>query len=236
MKRPWALILVGVCLAAAVALAFFYPSRMVSPGKLSPAHARLANDCFACHAPFRGADSSRCIACHALSDIGRRTTKGVAIAQRAGMTPFHQALAERDCLACHTEHQGSGFTQRSRKPFDHALLPSPARERCESCHAAPKDDVHRDLSAPCGQCHDSRRWKPATFDHNAFFALDRDHNTKCVTCHVQNNFKSYTCFGCHEHQPDSLRAKHLRDGVRDFENCVECHRGAHGEHGGRDDD
>ena len=36
-----------------------------------------------------------------------------------------------------------------------------------------------------------------------------------------------------------IRAKHLREGISNFQNCVQCHRSAHGEHGsgeqGKDD-
>jgi cytochrome c peroxidase len=31
-----------------------------------------------------------------------------------------------------------------------------------------------------------------------------------------------------------LRVKHQREGIRDFKNCVACHRSAEGEHGGRE--
>ena len=56
--------------------------------------------------------------------------------------------------------------------------------------------------------------------------LDRDHNTTCVTCHTGNDYKRYTCYGCHEHTPAKVRAEHEEEGIRDFENCVECHRSA----------
>jgi len=47
-----------------------------------------------------------------------------------------------------------------------------------------------------------------------------------VTCHTGNDFKRYTCYGCHEHTPANVRAEHEKEGIRDFENCVECHRSA----------
>lgn len=274
MKR-WLLILIVSNLLAVVALAFVYPHLMISPGRLVAGHAEIATDCFACHAPLRGAASQRCIACHALPDIGVRTTKGVALTARSVKTSFHQELIEQDCMACHSDHQGLLLTQRSRKPFSHALLRTAVRERCDGCHASPQDDIHRDLNANCGQCHrperwkpatfdhallakavldrceachkapadtlhrqlkgncrqchSPERWKPATFDHNKLFVLDRDHNVTCVTCHVDNNYSRYTCYGCHEHRPEKIRAEHLEEGIRDFENCVECHRSANEE-------
>jgi hypothetical protein len=268
----WLLAVIGANLLVLVALIFVYPHLMVSPGSLVQGHAELDPDCFACHSPWRGAASQRCAKCHLLPDIGLRTTKGAPLAQRTVKTSFHQELIEQDCMACHSDHQGPKLTQRSRKPFSHALLRTAVRKRCESCHTAPTDKVHRDLSvscgqchtlerwkpatfdhallakavlercegchkAPtdslhrqlkgnCGQCHSQERWKPATFDHDKYFVLDRDHNTKCVTCHTNDDYSRYTCYGCHEHRRDKVRAEHLEEGIRDFENCVECHRSA----------
>jgi hypothetical protein len=76
MKRSL-LILVSLVLAAIVALSIIKPHQMVSPGNLMPAHASLESDCFACHAPWRGAAPDRCLSCHTLADIGVRTTKGI---------------------------------------------------------------------------------------------------------------------------------------------------------------
>ena len=72
MKRGWLLALIAANLLVLVALVFFYPHLMVSPGALVTGHAELATDCFACHSPWRGAASQRCVKCHALPDIGLR--------------------------------------------------------------------------------------------------------------------------------------------------------------------
>jgi hypothetical protein len=269
-------------LVVLIALAFVYPHLMVSPGPLMSEHADLATDCFACHAPLHGASADRCIACHALADIGLRTTKGTPIktvpadgATRLTMS-FHQELIEQDCMACHSDHAAPRLTQRSRKPFthallrvetrarcetchappgnemhqnlsigcvqchkaeawkpasfDHAALPAAERDRCEACHKPPTDTLHRQISGNCGQCHSPKAWTPATFEHNKFFVLDRDHNTGCATCHIADDYSKYTCYGCHEHTPANVRSKHVEEGIRNFENCVECHRSA-GEEG-----
>ena len=226
MKRGWLVALISANLLVLLILVFAYPHLMVSPGALLPGHAELVTDCFACHSPWRGADSDRCVSCHALPDIGLRTTKGVPLPQRSLKTSFHQELIEQDCMACHSDHQGPRLTQRSRKPFSHLLLRATVREQCESCHRAPTDSLHRQITGNCKQCHSQERWKPATFDHAKLFVLDRDHDTTCVTCHTNNDYSRYTCYGCHEHQPDKVRAEHLDEGIRDFENCVECHRSA----------
>jgi len=234
MNRRWILALIAANLAAVVALVFAYPHLMVSPGALMSAHASLATDCFACHAPLRGATPARCATCHALAGIGIRTTKGVPIATRQGHPAFHQELQESDCMACHAEHQGAEPPPESRKAFSHALLRSETRDRCERCHRAPVDDMHGQRAARCSQCHGAVAWKPATFDHSKLFLLEGEHDTACVTCHVGNDHGHYTCYGCHEHTPSNIRSKHEREGIHDFSNCVKCHRSSRegGEGGG----
>ncbi len=272
MKRSWLLALIAANLAVLIALVFAYPHLMVSPGALMSGHSTLARDCFACHAPLRGVASDRCITCHAVSDIGLRTTKGVVLPSRTVKTSFHQSLIEKDCVACHSDHADPKLTKRSSKPFSHALLRTDVRERCGSCHTAPSDKIHRDLTVSCNQCHTAahwkpatfdhallakdvlnrcegchkppadklhnqfkdncvschatKAWKPATFDHDKYFVLDRDHNATCATCHSTGDYKKYTCYGCHEHTVENIRRKHVKEGITNYENCVECHRSA----------
>ena len=98
-----------------MALAFVYPHLMVSPGPLvRVGTADLATDCFACHAPWRGAAAQRCIACHAVADIGLRTTKGVALAA-AGAEDLVPPGAHRAGL--------HGLSQRPRRARAHAAQP-----------------------------------------------------------------------------------------------------------------
>ncbi|HJV62366.1 MAG TPA: cytochrome c3 family protein [Albitalea sp.] len=199
-QRPVLWIVVALNLVALVALAFAYPHLMVSPGPLVKGHAELTGNCFACHAPLRGASSSRCVECHAIADIGLRTTKGVPIATGTIKGSFHQELIEQDCMACHSDHQGPKLTKRSRKPFSHVLLKETVRGRCSSCHAAPKDTVHRDFKVECGQCHRSTAWKPAQFDHALLppAVLDR-----CSGCHNPPTDRLHrqvqgSCKACHK--------------------------------------
>lgn len=224
MKRAVKGVLAANLLIIAV-LAFVYPHLMVGPGRLIVGHEKLETDCFACHAPLRGARSERCIACHEPADIGRVTTTGQPIAKP---TPFHQKLTRQDCVACHSDHAGvKRFRPQGR--FDHALLQVDARQQCQSCHRAPDDGLHRKISGNCSQCHTQEKWVPATFDHDEHFVLDRDHDVRCATCHVRNDYSRYTCYGCHEHTPAGVRREHIEEGIRDFENCVECHRSANEE-------
>ncbi len=225
-------------LIALTVLAFVYPHLMEGPGPLIPGHKSLNVDCFACHAAFRGAASERCVVCHKPQEIGRVTTQGQAIAKSRTSVPFHQSLARQDCVACHSDHAGvKRFRQQGG--FNHALLDKATNQRCQDCHKSPTDSLHRQISGNCSQCHSQQKWVPATFDHDKHFVLDRDHNTRCVTCHLRNDYSRYTCYGCHEHTPDNIRRKHIKEGIRDFENCVECHlsanehdiRGRNGERG-----
>lgn len=277
MKRPWIWILIVANLIGLIVLAFVYPSAMVSPGPLVPAHAGLESNCFACHSPFRGAASDRCASCHVVADIGVRTTTGAPVermTKRPLSASFHQQLTEQNCGSCHSDHGRlieRRFSHALLRPamrgdcatchaapandlhrdlrvscnqchttehwspatFDHAALPSATLARCESCHAAPTDSFHRQITAACTQCHSPQRWKPSTFDHDRFFLLDRDHNATCVTCHTNNDFTRYTCFGCHEHTPANIRAEHEEEGIRNFDNCVSCHRSGDDEGGER---
>ena len=204
-------------------LAFVYPHLMVGPGKLIPGHSKLEADCFACHAPLSGAKAERCTTCHKPAEIGKVTTLGKPIEKPLTRTPFHQTLLKQDCIACHSDHAGvKRFRTQGR--FDHALLKTEARKECQACHKPPTDALHQKITGNCSQCHAQQRWVPATFEHDQYFVLDRDHDAKCVTCHVRNEYGQYTCYGCHAHSPEKIRREHIEEGIRDFKNCVECHR------------
>lgn len=228
MKRSvW--IAVSLLLAAIITLSFVRPHEMVSPGNLIPAHVNLERNCFACHAPFQGASAERCTTCHVVADIGLRTTKGVVIPPSERRPPFHQALAEPNCMACHSDHPRPRLTRASTAKFDHALLKAETQAKCQTCHTAPRDELHRGQSLNCASCHQSTQWKPATFDHNRYFRLDGDHNAACTTCHLGGNYKQYTCYGCHEHQEARIISEHREEGINNIQDCVSCHRSAHGE-------
>ena len=214
-------------------LVFIYPQLMIAPGKLIPGHKQLDTDCFACHAPFSGVASERCVTCHKPADIGRLLTTGQPIQKPLTSPPFHQQLLSQDCVACHNDHAGViRFMQQGR--FNHALLQKATSEQCQNCHKPPTDSLHQQITGNCAQCHTQEKWVPTTFNHTKYFSLDGDHNTRCVTCHVRNDYSRYTCYGCHEHSPASIRREHIEEGIRNFDNCVACHRSAseHDIHGG----
>ena len=231
MKRRWILALIAVNLVLLTLLAFLYPQFMVAPGPLIPMHANLETNCFACHAPMRGAVAEKCIVCHLVADIGLRTTAGAAVIRSSAIAPFHQGLISQDCMGCHTDHTRAALMPGSPSTFSHALLSAAIRENCASCHLAPKTAVHANATTQCTQCHSEGSWKAATFDHAQFFALDGVHNAPCATCHTTKDRKQVTCYGCHEHNEADIRARHLREGITDIANCASCHRGGRGEGG-----
>ena len=229
MKRHWVLALIAANLAAIAVLSAALPRQMLSPGVLAQGHAALAEDCFACHVPWRGGGADKCIGCHAVATIGLRTVGGLPLVQTPRKPPFHQALAAPDCLGCHSEHAVPRLAPVAQLTFVHALLNQGTSAACVGCHAVPAGDFHRSAGTGCAQCHVQNRWKPSTFDHARFFPLAGDHNAPCATCHVGNATSSYTCYGCHEHRPAAILAKHRREGIANIDNCVACHRGAHRE-------
>jgi hypothetical protein len=235
MKIRWLWILIVTNLLVLVALTFIYPQLMVSPGPLVPAHENLATDCFACHSPLRGASAELCIVCHTLTDIGIRSTKGVAIkalsaiSSRKMKMSFHQELTEQNCMACHSDHVGPKLTQINRKRFSHGLLRAEMRTNCNSCHAAPSNEMHRNLSISCAKCHKADAWKPASFDHASLPSNELD---KCEKCHkaptnAQHRRVLGNCIKCH-----SIKAwkpatfKHDKFFVLDGDHnasCATCH-------------
>lgn len=159
-----------------------------------------------------------------------------------------------DCLACH-----DGRDRFSRGAFDHGAVRFPLtgahrRAACVACHrgtrtladfrAAPTtcvechrdDDEHRGgFGADCGACHSTDGWEGARFEHD--FPLDHggEGPIACATCHEERgSWKSYTCYGCHEHSPARVRAKHAEEGIggAELDDCVRCHATGR-EHEGR---
>lgn len=223
MKNKTILLIVAVNLAILVLLSIFFPHLMISPGDPIKAHSELATDCFACHSAFIGSTSQKCITCHKVSEIGLKTTQGIAIDKEKKNVAFHQKLIENDCVACHSEHKGvQPF--RPIGQFSHELLEDGVQNQCNSCHTSPGDALHSKLTGNCNSCHSQDGWAPATFDHKQYFRFDRHHDTDCVTCHIDNNYESYTCYGCHEHSRSNIRGEHIEEGIYEYENCEECHR------------
>lgn len=175
-----------------------------------------------------------CIACHR-DHVGDQIGPG-----RSRVAFLHTSLvaAVRPlCGDCHSAPSGAthrdltiGCTRCHRtdrwKPsdFDHSALAPIEQQHCEGCHHPPADSLHQVLQSQCQQCHIQKSWKPSTFDHDRQFVLDADHNAPCAVCHASGDIRRYSCYGCHAHRPDQIRAVHFEEGIRDFAGCVRCHR------------
>lgn len=219
-----------IAMTAIAAFTLLLPERAVAPGPVADPHHAFAQDCFACHAPFMGASDERCMSCHKIASIGLTTVAGEPLHRAPASVPFHQQLADQNCLACHTEHEGIARLESSRR-FSHDLILPEVRQSCTSCHHKPDDDLHAQFAGNCGECHEQKAWKPANFDHARYFPLTGEHRASCGTCHTDNNYRNYSCYGCHAHTPERIRAEHEEEGIRNFANCVECHRNGTKEEG-----
>lgn len=204
--------------------------------------------CLTCHTEHRGADG----------ELTRFAGTGAR-----GFLRTHVETWGNNCKACH-----SGANQLGRKSFQHDSTSYPLtgehrRVACAQCHTsvrtlagfreAPsdcaachtRDDRHRGgFGRDCAACHETTSWEGARFDHT--FPIDHGERGRvaCRTCHTeQGSWKSYTCYGCHEHSPARVMAKHREEGIgRNLDDCVRCHatgreEEGEGEHGhGREED
>ena len=97
MKKIIATVVIVVC----VWLIATYPFVMLNPGELVKGHQDLKDKCLACHKPFWGIETQKCISCHKLSEIGRKDSAG-----NKNIILFHQNLKNQKCTSCHTDHKG----------------------------------------------------------------------------------------------------------------------------------
>ena len=200
----------------------------------------LLSNCARCHSDKKPEDNlhkiinADCSNCHQTDKWERVEFKHELIGDKVNdcsgchrpvmpVDDFHKQLpALIQCRECHNTN--------AWKPshFKHELLGG-IKNDCKSCHEnkKPADAFHNGLgnTIQCVQCHRTEAWKPSTFDHTKYFRFDRNHPSNCSDCHnTKENFKTYTCYNCHEHNPSRIEKEHLKEGIRNFTNCVECHR------------
>lgn len=146
--------------------------------------------CTTCHAdPHRGQFRSRterlapngkavgCEACHTTkqwNDLARFDHGSTKFA----LVGAHRAV---ECIGCHQP------PNMERKLLNANFTIAPLL--CEQCHNDPHGAqfAHTDRVTRCGECHDSSRWRPSTFNHEkTIFSLKGAHqNTPCKGCHTQ---------------------------------------------------
>lgn len=195
---------------------------LISPGKLSKAHAALEgiSSCQKCHEQGQRVTAGKCLACHA--PVASRIEKKVGV---------HKDV-KGDCVTCHAEHGGVDGVLRpfDEARFDHAAVTGFAlsgkhtlgTSQCAACHKVRSFltlssacvschvDVHKgSLGTTCTTCHSIRtafKDLSGQFDHTkARFQLVGAHRTvACESCHVNKVFR----------------------GVK-FASCTDCHRDPH---------
>lgn len=182
----------------------------------------LRNDCFACHTEHNGL--SRELATdrftHDLLKADIRSNCTYCHLNDKPVTPVH-AATNINCSECHNT---SDWKQAS---FSHDKFTG--KIQCSSCHLTkkPADAIHNFSSTEinCATCHSTDAWTPANYDHDKYFVFDENHTSKCSNCHnLINSFKTYTCYNCHKHNREETIREHDKEGIRNIDNCVKCHR------------
>lgn len=207
-----------------VLLIYMFPRQALNPGDLSKGHERLENACMKCHTVFLGTQGKKCVSCHKLTDIGRITTTGARMEENIaqGKAAFHHLFQEDSCLSCHTDHAGKS-ADKTVRPFSHNMLQGKNINQCMTCHQRPADKLHENNNQECSQCHSGDRWRPATLDHAQYFRFDGNHKSECQSCHRDNNYREYTCYGCHEHSAGKIEKEHREEGISNYQDCAACH-------------
>ena len=182
--------------------------------KLIGSHSGAA--CTSCHVNgvYKGTPSN-CFACHASKDA-------------------HNGQFGTDCGSCHNPSRWQDVN------FDHGRTGFPlagshagvlcttchvngvykgTSKECVACHAG--DDAHNgQFGTVCSACHDTTKWKNATFDHNKTnFPLAGSHaNAACKSCHSNGVYQGTptNCYSCHANK-DNHNGQFGTD-------CGACHK------------
>lgn len=179
--------------------------------------------CYYCHTEHSGSSREA-----ALVNFKHSVLSSIAAAECSGC---HQKIKPADlihqkfqgeCSGCHTTEKWKGAK------FQHSNLAG-GKTECNVCHDGdrPQDTFHKNTgkSSSCSECHTTNSWKPSTFNHESYFRFDRNHPSDCKNCHdVSSGYSVYTCYNCHEHSPSRIAQKHLKEGIRNYTDCVRCHR------------
>lgn len=180
-------------------------------------HQQLSSqECSSCHAEHQGLFPE-----HPLNDFKHEllSTSVINNCNSCHATPADN-LHTQVSANCNSCHQTQNW--KNSVSFNHEMLLN--KSNCASCHQKPKDNFHDLINENCDKCHSTNKWVPSTFDHSSYFELDRNHNATCNTCHANNNYNSFTCYGCHEHSERSILAEHNEEGIYNISNCASCHK------------
>nr|HQU73666.1 hypothetical protein [Calditrichia bacterium] len=181
------------------------------------------SDCFSCHEPdFTSTTdpdhvannfSHNCLDCH-----NTNTWDDADFDHSNTGFPLTGAHIPLDCIACHDQ----GY---QNTPSD-----------CFACHQDNFNNTtnpdHQAAGFPtdCEQCHSTSLWDPSTFDHdNQYFPIysgqHRNEWNLCSDCHIANNYATFECIFCHEHNRNNEDDNHrgVRNYVYESAACYNCH-------------
>ncbi|MFM8272366.1 MAG: hypothetical protein ACKODX_08520 [Gemmata sp.] len=180
--------------------------------------------CVACHPEPKthlGKFGTDCQKCHTTSDwrlVGFNTGGGNAVFDHSKTAfPLTGKHATGDCRKCHADNKFKGTPTA-----------------CVACHPEPKVHAQSKFGTDCQKCHTTATWANATLgDYKHTFPVahgaKRSKNA-CATCHKgSDGYVTYTCYGCHEHNPDKVARQHKK--INDplvLANCVKCHKNGRG--------
>lgn len=182
-------------------------------------HAMLADQaCTSCHTEHQGPHADIALGGfqHQLLSVDVVSDCGSC---HARPTDRLHAQVPNTCKACHGTE-----AWKPVRSFDHTLLGADKLNACNTCHSAPADAFHALSQSNCATCHTTNRWVPSTFDHSPYFRLEGEHQATCATCHASNDYSSFTCYGCHEHNERDIVAEHREEGIVNITDCAACHR------------
>ncbi|MBE3602446.1 NAD(P)-binding domain-containing protein [bacterium] len=211
----WAAFIAGAIVIAFVG-AMLATHRSYEPGPLLAAHQSLSGGCASCHAPWRGVQNQRCIACHgSIEDMNPHggldvtsSIDGLIAGKRLFVTPDN----ELTCRSCHREHQGARVDLEATATF-----------ACQWCHKHPSIAGVQEHMAAFMERHEAASYtfrKP--FNHHEHKLLMESHypaipgGFRCESCHSiepvkppgaeKMSFKWSGCAGagCHLAPQDSF--------------------------------
>ena len=180
-----------------------------SPGPLSKPHAFLEKNCEACHTAGKGADSAKCIACHANNE---------ALLQRQP-TAFHATIGS--CTQCHAEHQG--VNQRPVQ-MNHAALAHIGLQKLKG--APPGSESEKEaqvIRAYIRQYGDSL---PVSLPLSHPSLTPEETALNCAACHatkdVHRQLFGPNCAACHNTAKWTI--PEFKHPSPQSMNCAQCHQ------------
>jgi len=182
-------------------------------------HGKLKNqECVSCHSDHMGIHPKVSISRFDHSMLSSELQLNCSSCHGKPDDKLHEQLSA-SCGSCHKTD-----SWKLTGVFNHDMIMGANKTNCIACHQNPTDPFHQSLKESCDKCHTTTKWLPSSFDHSAYFILDKNHNDKCSTCHTNNNYLTYTCYGCHEHSEAKIASEHQKEGIYDFNDCASCHR------------